>query len=220
MGYARSRFLHFETYLRTVIGLDDEDIQLFQNKYNSNFVTYERFPGIDTIKDTSEAVYKMGDHEGTLQIEYDDMSMKTKLILTRFGGTFGNLRFDEKTILNTFLGVTSYWDFRPTNAIYADSPGVYTSDEISNLSTTNKTHLKFDVVDGSVVKGIRGPILFSCVLDKPPGYKVFCEPETIQYKKLNNSVLTTMTFYSENNNHEEVNLKGEMLTFNLQLIKI
>ena len=39
----------------------------------------------------------MGDHEGTLQIEFDDISVKTKLILTRFGGTFGTLRFIEKS---------------------------------------------------------------------------------------------------------------------------
>ena len=37
----------------------------------------------------------MGDHEATLQIEYDDISMKTKVILTPFGSTFGKLRFDE-----------------------------------------------------------------------------------------------------------------------------
>ena len=30
----------------------------------------------------------MRDHEGTLKIEYDDLSMKTELVLTRFGGTF------------------------------------------------------------------------------------------------------------------------------------
>ena len=53
--------------------------------------------------------------------------MKTKLSLTRFGGTFGTLRFDENSFLNTFLSFTSYWDYKPTNAIHADSPGVYTS---------------------------------------------------------------------------------------------
>ena len=36
----------------------------------------------------------MGDHEGTLQFEYDDSSMKTTLILTRFGGTLGMLKFN------------------------------------------------------------------------------------------------------------------------------
>ena len=49
----------------------------------------------------------MADHQGTLQIEYDDIGMKTKLISTRFGWTFGTLRFDER---NTFLGFTTYSD--------------------------------------------------------------------------------------------------------------
>ena len=43
------------------------------------------------IKDFSEAVYIMGDHEGTLQIEDDDLTIKTKLILTRLGSTFSLL---------------------------------------------------------------------------------------------------------------------------------
>ena len=54
--------------------------------------------------------------------------MKTKLILTRFGSAFGTLRFDEKSFLNTLLGFAPYWDYKPTNAIHCDSPGVYTSD--------------------------------------------------------------------------------------------
>ena len=36
------------------------------------------------IKDVSEAVYTMGDHEGNLQIKFDDISMKTKLVSTSF----------------------------------------------------------------------------------------------------------------------------------------
>ena len=44
-------------------------------------------------------------------------------------------------------------------------------------------HLKCDVIDGSIQNGLRQPILFSFVLDIKPGYKVFCEPETIHYKK-------------------------------------
>ena len=54
------------------------------------------------------------------------------------------------------------WDYKPTNAIHADSPGFYTSDKILYLSTKGKIHFKCDVVDGSVVNGLREPILFSC----------------------------------------------------------
>ena len=77
-----------------------------------------------------------------------------------------------------------------------------------------------DCIDGSVVNGLRQPILYSFVLDKLPGYKVFCEPETIHYKKINKSVLNTITFYLEDDNNEEVNFKAETLTFTLQMIKI
>ena len=65
--------------------MDEDDIQLILKQYSSIFVTHEVVAGIYSIKDFSEAVYTMGDHEGTRQVEYDDIRMKTKLILTRFG---------------------------------------------------------------------------------------------------------------------------------------
>ena len=80
--------------------------------------------------------------------------------------------------------------------------------------------MKCDVIDGSILDGLRQPIRFSFVLDKQPGYKVFCEPETIHYKRINKSVLNTITFYLEDDNNEEVNFNGETLTFTLQMIKI
>ena len=48
------------------------------------------------IKDFSEVIYTMGDHERIPQIDYDDFRMRTKLNLKGFGGTFGTLRFDER----------------------------------------------------------------------------------------------------------------------------
>ena len=41
-------------------------------------------PGIYTVKDSSETVYTTGDNEGTLRIEYDKVSIKTKPNLKRF----------------------------------------------------------------------------------------------------------------------------------------
>ena len=79
--------------------------------------------------------------------------------------------------------------------------------------------MKCDIIDGSIVDGFRQPILYSFVLDKKPGYKVFCEPETIHYKKINKSVLNTITFYLEDDNNKVVDFNGETLTFTLQMIK-
>ena len=60
-------------------------------------------------------------------------------------------------------------DYKPTNAIHADSPSVYASEKILYLGTKNKIHLKCVVIDGSIINGIREPIHFSLILNKLPG---------------------------------------------------
>ena len=122
------------------------------------------------------------------------------------------IRFDEKLFFSTNLGFTPGWDYKHYNK--------NTSQKVVNLGSTNKIHLQCDCIDGSVVNGLRQPILYRFVLDKLPGYKVFSEPETIHYKKINKSVLNTISFYLEDNDHKEVDFNGETLTFTLQMIKI
>ena len=179
LGYARSLFRDFESYLTIVVGLHQEDIQLILKEYNSHSITHELTPRFYTIQDISDAIQTFSGHMEIIQIEYDDISMKTKFILKYFGGqkmiVLGTLRFDERSFFHILLGFTPYWDYKP--------PGVYTSDKILNLSTVNKIHLKCDIIEGLVVDGIRQPILYSFVLDKPSCFKVFSEPETIHYKK-------------------------------------
>ena len=75
------------------------------------------------------------------------------------------------------------------------SPQVYTLVKKKQKNgTIDKIHLECRFIGGSVVNGLRQPILYSFVIDKPPRYKVFCEPETIHYKKSNKSVLNTTRF--------------------------
>ena len=216
LNYSRSQFRNFESCLRIRVGLDEEDIQLILEKYNSHFITYELSPGIYTIPEISDVIRTFSGHTEDIEIEYDDISMKTKIILNyndwreNFG--IGTLRFDKKSFFHTLLGHDPYFDYKV--------PGVYTSDKILNLNTTNKIHLKCDCIDGSIPNGLRQPILYSFVLDKPSGYKIFSEPETINYKKINKSVLNTITFYLEDDNNKEVDFNDETLTFTLQMIKI
>ena len=118
------------------------------------------------------------------------------------------------------MGFAPFWDYKPTNAVHADSPGVYSIDKLLSLSTLDEINLKCDVTDGSIVIGSTQPIQFSFVLDKPSGCKLFCEPETIIYKELNKSVLNTITFYLEDDNHKENKFNQGTLTFTPQLVKI
>ena len=213
-GYTRSVFQDFESFLRTEVDLVEDDVKLVLDEYNSSFITYELEPGIYTFKDFSEALFNILQSEypgpsNVIDIEYDDINMKTKLVVQ--SGIIA-IRFDEKSFFSTILGFTPGWDYKHYNKNI--------SQKIVNLGSTNKIHLKCDAINGSIVDGFRQPILYSFVLDKLPGYKVFSEPETIHYKKINKSVLNTITFYLEDDNNKEVNFNSETLTFTLQMIKI
>ena len=212
--YTSSVFQDFESSLRTQIDLIEDDVKLVLDEYNSSFITYELEPGIYSYKEIFEALfyilqseYPQSDSEMLTRL--DDITRKTKLVVN--SGIIA-IRFDEKSIFSTILGFTAGWDYKHYNQ--------YLSQKIVNLSNTIKIHLTCDAIDGSVVNGVRQPILYSFVLDKPSGYKVFCEPETIHYKKINKSVLNTITFYLEDDSDKEVDFNQETLTFTLQMIKI
>ena len=175
--YTSSVFQDFESFLRAQIDLVEDDIKLVLDEYNSNFITYELEPGIYRYRDIAEAVFYILHSEypqsnSEILIRVDDITRKTKLVVR--SGIIA-IRFDENSFFSTILGFIPGWDYKHYNQ--------YLGEKIVNLNGTNKIHLKCDVIDGSVVNGIRQPILYSFVLDKPSGFKVFCQPETIHYKK-------------------------------------
>ena len=65
LGYSAPPFRDFESYLRLVIGLDEEDIQLILKEYNSHFITYELTPGTYTLQDISDAIQTFSGHQET-----------------------------------------------------------------------------------------------------------------------------------------------------------
>ena len=79
--------------------------------------------------------------------------------------------------------------------------------------------MKCDIIDGRVVNGLRQPIIISFVSDKPSGYKVLCQTETVHNKHLHKPACITLTFYLQDHDHNEVNFNGGMLTFTLYPIK-
>ena len=101
LNYSRSQFRDFESCLRIRVGLDEEDIQLILKEYKSHFITYQLSPGIYTIKDISDAIHTFSGHSEDIEIEYNDISMKTKILLKHkdlrenFG--LGTLRLDKKS---------------------------------------------------------------------------------------------------------------------------
>ena len=175
--YLMCIFQDFESFRKTDVDLVRDDIKLVLDEYNTSFVTYELQPSIYAFKDLSEALFNtlQPDYPGAgtvIDTEFDDLTRKSKLVVR--SGIIAR-RFDENSFFSTILEFTSGWDYEHYNE--------YISQKIVNLSSTNKVHLKRDVIDGIIVGGLRQPILSIFVLDEPSGYKLVCEPETIHYKK-------------------------------------
>ena len=147
--YTSSVFQDIESFLRTQIDLVEDDIKLVLDEYNSSFIAYELQPVIYTFKDFSEVLlnFLQSEYKGKINkivIEFDDITRKTKLNIRP--GIIA-IRFDKKSFYKTILGFTPVWDYKHYNE--------YTSQNVVNLSNTNKKHLKCDCIDGSIRKGLR-----------------------------------------------------------------
>ena len=178
-GYVSSVFQDFESFLRTGIDSIEDDIKMVLDEYNSSFITYELDPGIYTFKDFSKSLFNILQSEypgpdNVIVIEYDDITTKAKLVV-KFG--IITIKFGEKSFFSTVLGFTPGWDYKHYNK--------YTSQKVVNLGSTNKIHLKCDCIDGSVLNGVRQPILYSFVLDKLPDTKYFVNLKQFIIKKIN-----------------------------------
>ena len=122
-NYVFSPYRDFERYLRTLTGLNEDDIQLILKQYNSKFITYKNPPGAYTFKDLSIVLSRGFNNEyknrgqmkpnhnydlsDSIIIHSDNVSLITKL---RLGPDIMVLSFDKKSFFNTILAYNPYWD--------------------------------------------------------------------------------------------------------------
>ena len=70
------------------------------------------------------------------------------------------LKFGENSYLDTIRSFNPHWDYKHYNG--------KTSQKVKFLRTIDRSHLKCDVFNGSLVNSSR-PILYTFVFHKPPG---------------------------------------------------
>ena len=130
--------------------------------------------------------------------------------------------FTNKSFFYTKLGFTQSHSYPldDRDGFYQLIAGSYKSDKTINITGIDKVHLKCYCIDGSIVNGIREPILYSFALNSPPGHKLYKEPKVKLLKKVKKSVLSHIRFYLEDDDHKEVDFNGETISFTCQLIKI
>ena len=169
-------------------------------------------------------IYEVADLDNTLKhilpdnvnITIDDIRLKSNLKINQ------TLIFTEKSFFYIILGFTQSrsYPLDDIDGFYQLISGSYKSDRPVNNTGIDKLHLKCDCINGSIVNGIREPILFSFALSSPPAHEINKEPRIKLFKKINKSILSHITFCFENNEHKPVDFDRETITFTCQLIKI
>ena len=195
----------------------DEIIDVLDIKYiSTKRMGYSLNPGIYEVDDLNNTLKYILPYNMKVTITIDDISLKSNL------KTNQTLNFTEKSFSYTILGFTQSHQ-GPLNDIegfYQILPGSYKGNKPINITRIDKVHLKCDCIHGSIVNGVREPILFSFVLSFPPAHKIHIEPRVKLFKKVNKSVLSHITFYFEDDENKPVDFHNETIIFTCQLIKI
>ena len=195
----------------------DEIIDIPDSKYvSTKRLGYSLNPGIYEVADLNNTLKHILPDNVKVNITIDDIRLKSNLKNNQ------TLIFTNKSFFYTILGFTQSHQV-PLNDIegfYQILPGSYKSDKPINITGIDKVHLKCDCIDGSIMNGIREPILYCFSLDQPPGHKIYKEPKVKLFKKINKSILSHITFYFEDDDYKPVDFNNEIVLFTCQLIKI
>ena len=195
----------------------DEIIDILDLKYIPTKRTgYSLNPGIYEVVDLYNTLKHILLDNVKVSVTIDDIILKSNLKINQ------TLIFTEKSFFYTILGFTQSHS-HPLDDIggyYQLIAGSYKRDRPINITGIDKIHLKCDCIQGSIVKGIREPILYSFALSSPPAHKIYKESRVKLFKKVNKSVLSHITFYFEDDDHKPVDFDGETVSFTRQLIKI
>ena len=142
---------------------------------------YKLNPGIYEVIDLNNTLKHILPNNVKVNITIDDIRLKSNLKINQ------TLIFTERSFFHTILGFTQSQSY-PLDDIddhYQIIAGSYKSDRPINITGIDKIHLKCDCIQGSIVNGIRQPILYSFALSSPPGHKIYKEPRVKLFKKIN-----------------------------------
>ena len=195
----------------------DEIMDILDLKYIPTKRTgYSLNPGIYEVVDLNNTLKHILPNNVKINITIDDIRLKSSL------KTNQTLIFTERCFFYTILGFTQSrsYPLDDIDGFYQLIAGSYKSGKPINITGIDKIHLKCDCIQGSMVNGIREPILYSFALSSPPGHKIYKEPRVKLFKKINKSVLSHIIFYIEDDDYRPVDFHNETISFTCQLIKI
>ena len=197
------------TYDEIIDMLDLKNIPTKRTGYSLN-------PGIYEVVDLHHTLKYILPDNVKVSVTIDNVRLKSNLKINQ------TLIFTEKSFFYTISGFTQshFYPLDDADGFYQLIAGSYKSEKPNNIRGIDKIHLKRDCKQGSIVNGIREPILYSFALSSPPGQIIYKEPRVKLFKKVNQSVVSHITFYFEDDDHKPVDFHAETMSFTCQLIEI
>ena len=112
-------------------------------------------PGIYEIVDLNNTLKHILPDNVKVNIAIDDIRLKSNLKINQ------TLIFTEKSFFYTILGFTQSrsYPLDDIDGFYQIIAGSYKSDKPINITGIDKIHLKCDCIQGSIMNGVREPIL-------------------------------------------------------------
>ena len=140
---------------------------------------YSIEPNIYNVVDLNKTLKNILPNNVKIDITIDERKYKTDLKINQ------TLIFTNKSFFYTILGFTRSHSYplEDIEGFYQLIAGLYKSERPINITGIDKVHLKCDCIDGSIMNGTREPILYSFLLDQPPGHKIYKEPKVKLFKK-------------------------------------
>ena len=152
----------------------NEIIDILDLKYiSTKRIGYSIEPNIYNVVDLNKILKNILPGNVKINVTIDERKYKTDLKINQ------TLIFTNKSFFYTILGFTQSHSYplQDIEGFYQLIPGTYKSNKPINITGIDKVHLKSDCIDGSIMNGIREPILYSLSLDQPPGHKIYKEPK-------------------------------------------
>ena len=212
--HSPNNYRHLEDMVYRLQLTYDEIVDLLDFKYIPTSTKEDTLlPGIYQVTDINFILKSFLPKEVKVNITIDDVRLKTNL------STNKTIRFTKKSFFYVILGFTHSHSGELGDILDFIQliPGSYKSGRPINITGIEKVRLKCDYINGSIVNGVRESILFCFPLSSPPGRKTYKEPRIKLFKKANNSILSHITFYFEDNDYKPVIFNGEAISFTCQL---
>ena len=206
-------------------------ITYFKDKNHKSKKRCEKYKTLNTILESVDTMVIIGATSTSITLSITAIGL---IILSKSDGIACTLSLGYKVLSKLIMSKYNEYKKRyerdqqtikSFDKLYRKSlqDNVIDKTEYEGLCTNFTKYLeekKWIFFKGSIVNGIPEPILHSFALDQPPGHKIYKQPRVKLFKEVNESVLSLITFYLEDDDHKPVGFNGETISYTCQLIKI